>query len=208
MTDNRRNQLLGFVEREFIGPDPIDCEGMLQKNGEEILTTDAPRTRYIAGILFPRETSDADTETRDDETGDDADEEEHGPLDEWPIESLHSFLDEGSLVVEVFQREEVAGCDEEQGHVELEDELAEPSWSLRMGNDHQDDGDAFGDGYGGVARHSQGVSRCPSQPRKRFQRERFWYSSSVRRSHFLVSSMNLSSSCRVTSLSIISALIS
>ena len=26
---------------------------MLQENGEEILVTDPPRTRYIAGILFP-----------------------------------------------------------------------------------------------------------------------------------------------------------
>ena len=84
MKDDRRNQLLGFVEREFIGPDPIDCEGMLQKNGEEILTTDAPRTRYIAGILFPKETSDTDAETRDGETGDDVFEEEREDTGETP----------------------------------------------------------------------------------------------------------------------------
>lgn len=84
MKDDRRNQLLGFVEREFIGPDPIDCEGMLQKNGEEILTTDAPRTRYIAGILFPRETSDTDAETRDGETCDEVFEEEREDAGETP----------------------------------------------------------------------------------------------------------------------------
>lgn len=67
MSDNRRNQLLGFVEREFIGPDPIDWEGLTQKNGEEILITDPPRTRYIAGILFPQETIDNDVDTREDE---------------------------------------------------------------------------------------------------------------------------------------------
>lgn len=54
MTDTRRNQLKEFVEREFIGPDPIEWEGTKQANGEEILSADAPSTRYIAGILFPK----------------------------------------------------------------------------------------------------------------------------------------------------------
>ena len=30
MTDTRRNQLKAFVEREFIGPDPIDWEDTKQ----------------------------------------------------------------------------------------------------------------------------------------------------------------------------------
>lgn len=60
MTDTRRDQMIDFVEREFIGPDPIDWDGYRQKNGEEILITDPPRTRYIAGILYPRETRDTD----------------------------------------------------------------------------------------------------------------------------------------------------
>lgn len=55
MMDLRRNRLAEFVEKEFIGPDPIDFEGYKQENGEEILVSDPPRTRYIAGILFPRE---------------------------------------------------------------------------------------------------------------------------------------------------------
>ena len=67
MRDNRRDQLLQFVEREFIGPDPVDWDDLVQDNGEEILSTDPPRTRYIAGILFPTETSESDTETREDE---------------------------------------------------------------------------------------------------------------------------------------------
>lgn len=53
MDDNRREQLKNFIEREFIGPDPIDWPGLQQENGEEILISDPPRTRYIAGILFP-----------------------------------------------------------------------------------------------------------------------------------------------------------
>ena len=55
MEDNRRDQIKAFVEKEFIGPDPIDWEGLKQENGEEILISDPPRTRYIAGILFPKE---------------------------------------------------------------------------------------------------------------------------------------------------------
>ena len=67
MTDTRRDQMIEFVEREFIGPDPIDWEGYRQKNGEEILITDPPRTRYIAGILYPRETRDTDVDEREEE---------------------------------------------------------------------------------------------------------------------------------------------
>lgn len=68
MSDTRRDQLIEFVEREFIGPDPIDWEGMTQSNGQEILKTDPPRTRYIAGILYPRATSDSDVDTGEDES--------------------------------------------------------------------------------------------------------------------------------------------
>ena len=84
MSDNRRNQLLGFVERELIGPDPIDWEGLTQKNGEEILVTDPPRTRYIAGILFPQETTDSDAETREDEKteSEEDDGEDYGGLEQ------------------------------------------------------------------------------------------------------------------------------
>lgn len=69
MTDNRRDQIKAFVEREFIGPDPIDWEGLKQENGEEILISDPPRTRYIAGILFPKESKEVNNieEERKDE---------------------------------------------------------------------------------------------------------------------------------------------
>lgn len=52
--DTRRDQILELVRREFVGPDPIDKEGLIQKNGEEILSSDPPRIRYSAGILFPQ----------------------------------------------------------------------------------------------------------------------------------------------------------
>ena len=67
MSDNRRDQLIEFVEREFIGPDPIDWPGMTQSNGQEILASDPPRTRYIAGILYPAETTDDKADLKDDE---------------------------------------------------------------------------------------------------------------------------------------------
>lgn len=61
LNDTRRNQLKEFVEREFIGPDPIDWKGHKQENGEEILYSDPPRTRYIAGILFPKEVTEVES---------------------------------------------------------------------------------------------------------------------------------------------------
>lgn len=67
MSDTRRDQIIEFVEREFIGPDPIDWPGMTQSNGQEILVSDPPRTRYIAGILYPAETTDVKADIQEDE---------------------------------------------------------------------------------------------------------------------------------------------
>ena len=72
MYDNRRDQLLAAVEREFIGPDPIDWEDSLQKNGEEILTGDPPHTRYLAGILYPTAVIHNDADENDTDTSEDA----------------------------------------------------------------------------------------------------------------------------------------
>jgi hypothetical protein len=47
-----REQIIDFLRRELIGPDPI--VGQVQENGEEIITRDPPRLRYSAGVLFPR----------------------------------------------------------------------------------------------------------------------------------------------------------
>lgn len=52
--DNRREQLIDIIRREFIGPDPVDEPGLIQPNGEEILSSDPPHIRYAAGILFPQ----------------------------------------------------------------------------------------------------------------------------------------------------------
>lgn len=70
MSDNRRDQLIEFVEREFIGPDPIDWPDMTQSNGEEIITSDPPRIRYIAGILFPAKTTDTQADAQEGELED------------------------------------------------------------------------------------------------------------------------------------------
>jgi len=52
--DTRREQILDIINREFVGPDPIDFPGLIQDNGEEILVSDPPRIRYAAGIIFPQ----------------------------------------------------------------------------------------------------------------------------------------------------------
>lgn len=65
--DTRRDQLIDIVEKEFIGPDPIDWEGMTQSNGEEIIRTDPPHIRYLAGILYPREAKEEAVEAREGE---------------------------------------------------------------------------------------------------------------------------------------------
>lgn len=50
-----RSEIVDFIRREFIGPDPIAPH--IQENGEEILFNEPPRVRYSAGVLFPRNTS-------------------------------------------------------------------------------------------------------------------------------------------------------
>jgi hypothetical protein len=46
-----RNDILKFIRRELIGPDPVSPH--IQANGEEILLNEPPRLRYGAGVLFP-----------------------------------------------------------------------------------------------------------------------------------------------------------
>ena len=53
--DARRKQIIDIIEREFIGPDPLaNAPELVQPDGEEILSSDPPHIRYIAGILFPQ----------------------------------------------------------------------------------------------------------------------------------------------------------
>ncbi len=65
MVDDRREQIKLLVEKEMIGPDPIQWEGLLQENGEEILVSDPPRIRYIAGVLFPRNSKSENNQDED-----------------------------------------------------------------------------------------------------------------------------------------------
>ncbi|NCC73251.1 MAG: hypothetical protein EOM06_07605 [Sphingobacteriia bacterium] len=51
---NLKEQLIDLIKKDFIGPDPVQKEGFIQENGEEILFFDSPLKRYSAGILFPQ----------------------------------------------------------------------------------------------------------------------------------------------------------
>ena len=101
MGDNRRDQLIDIVEREFIGPDPIDWPGMTQKNGEEILTTDPPRTRYIAGILYPHETTATDIDAKEGESEPvgEPDEEDPGIDATKKIGTMTEFLEDAEELI-------------------------------------------------------------------------------------------------------------
>ena len=77
--------------------------------------------------------------------------EDERPFHKGPVEAFDSFLDKGGFIVEVTCGEEKAGSDEEQGHVELEDELTEPARCLCMGDDHQYDGDTLRHRNNGIA---------------------------------------------------------
>lgn len=74
--DTRREQIVDIITREFIGPDPIKKPRMIQDNGEEILSSDPPRIRYTAGILFPQKviidsnTADENSEVIENDTPD------------------------------------------------------------------------------------------------------------------------------------------
>jgi hypothetical protein len=59
-----RNQLLDFLRKELIGPDPVPP--YIQEDGEEILTNEPPRLRYGAGILFPQTSTSQDIVTTHD----------------------------------------------------------------------------------------------------------------------------------------------
>ena len=65
-----REQIVQFLRRELVGPDPIPPN--VQPDGEEILIGDPPRLRYATGVLFPQHTV-ADT------SSDVAEEEGAGP---------------------------------------------------------------------------------------------------------------------------------
>lgn len=58
-----RNQIIDFLRRELVGPDPIPS--MMQENGEEVLENDSPTVRYGAGVLFPKQTQNQESEHED-----------------------------------------------------------------------------------------------------------------------------------------------
>lgn len=73
-----RSDIVGFLRRELIGPDPRSDQVHLNM-GEEILRPqDPPRLRYSAGILFP---GTARIELQDNANPDEVDSAESGPPD-------------------------------------------------------------------------------------------------------------------------------
>lgn len=64
-SDHRRDDIIDLINKELIGPDPVDWPGMIQENGEEILASDTPGNRYIAGVLYPRDSIISEQETPD-----------------------------------------------------------------------------------------------------------------------------------------------
>lgn len=99
--DTRRRQIIDIVKREFIGPDPIDVPGLKQDNGEEILSSDPPTIRYLAGVLYPQKVkaelaSDPDSEPEeatdnDTEDGDTGEGEPQGGTGEF-LQDMEELL--------------------------------------------------------------------------------------------------------------------
>ena len=54
MSVTARQHIMEFLRKELVGPDPTPPH--VQADGEEVLTTDPPRLRYGAGVLFPQAT--------------------------------------------------------------------------------------------------------------------------------------------------------
>ena len=71
MNKTPRDQIIEFVKKDLIGPDPSTIDSKLvQENGEEILNV-TPLNRYLAGILFSRGYGDKETVPEEDEEEDD-----------------------------------------------------------------------------------------------------------------------------------------
>lgn len=84
-----RENILNFITKEIIGPDPIKPH--VQTNGEEILINEPPRLRYGAGILFPKAATfeKADSTTADEQNVFENTEEEQANADD-PIKTEDS----------------------------------------------------------------------------------------------------------------------
>lgn len=87
-----RDDILKFIKRELIGPDPVKPH--IQENGEEILLNEPPRLRYAAGILFPSPNKDGEGATYSAADSTTASEEEViKNIEETGIESSETIVD-------------------------------------------------------------------------------------------------------------------
>ena len=88
-----RDEILKFIRRELIGPDPVMPH--MQENGEEILLNEPPRLRYGAGILFPSPNKEGEGATYSTADSTSATEEEviNTNTDESNVESSETIQD-------------------------------------------------------------------------------------------------------------------
>lgn len=87
MSDSKqvRHEILEFLRRELIGPDPRP-EHLNLNDGDEVLRPqDPPRLRYSAGVLFPDRSR---VEGQDDAEIDEVENAENGPPDSDEPEDL------------------------------------------------------------------------------------------------------------------------
>ncbi len=102
-----RDEILKFIRRELIGPDPVKPH--IQENGEEILLNEPPRLRYGAGILFPSPNKDGEGATYSTADSTTATEEEviKTNTDESNVESSETIEDNNtsSNVADDFEEE-------------------------------------------------------------------------------------------------------
>lgn len=80
---------------------------------------------------------------------------EDAPLDEGPVKLLQAMGHKGAPVENILGAKEVAGAEEKDGNVELEDKMIQPRRCAGMGDNHQDDGNCFCDGKRGIS-HKEG----------------------------------------------------
>ncbi len=71
MTKTARDQIIDFVKKDLIGPDPSKIDpSLVQEDGEEILKV-SPINRYLAGILFTKGYGDKETVPEEDDEEED-----------------------------------------------------------------------------------------------------------------------------------------
>ena len=64
-----REQIIEYLNRKIVGPDPDPKPSRSQGNGEEILFNDSPLVKYGTGVLYPQKTVNTESPLEEDERG-------------------------------------------------------------------------------------------------------------------------------------------